>query len=237
MIMNIQNWRTDLIESELTDKAKLVGLVLSVYWNNRNKIYPSLTTLENDCSLTKNTIIKAIEELKGGNFIIVNKEHHRKSSYMVNTYTLTGVTTAPMNAPANDTVNEQANDRANDRANDSVASAPMNAPELGIRELDNKKDTKVSQKKAVQVEKPVGISDKLWSEYKTHRAKKRGTITDRIIKDRISKAKILGISLQEVLECEIDKAWNGFEIDWYNNSKGSVKPHHEEQELEFIPAN
>ena len=152
--MNIQNWRTALIESEMTDKAKLVGLVLSVYWNNKGKIYPSLTTLENDCSLTKNTIIRAVAELTDNNFVTVTKEHHRKSSFKINTYLLTGVTVAPMN----DTVNEPMIDRANepmiDRANepsiDSVAIAPMNAPELDIKVFKGikEKDTIVSKKKA-----------------------------------------------------------------------------------------
>jgi len=157
--LNIQNWRTALIESEMTDKAKLVGLVLSVYWNNKGKIYPSLTTLENDCSLTKNTIIRAVAELTDNNFVTVTKEHHRKSSFKINTYLLTGVTVAPMN----DTVNEPMIDRANepmiDRANepsiDSVAIAPMNAPELDIKVFKGikEKDTIVSKKK----DKPSGL--------------------------------------------------------------------------------
>ena len=144
--MNIQNWRTALIESEMTDKAKLVGLVLSVYWNNKGKIYPSLTTLENDCSLTKNTIIRAVAELTDNNFVTVTKEHHRKSSFKINTYLLTGVTVAPMN----DTVNEPMIDRANEPSIDSVAIAPMNAPELDIKVFKGikEKDTIVSKKKA-----------------------------------------------------------------------------------------
>jgi len=160
--LNIQNWRTALIESEMTDKAKLVGLVLSVYWNNKGKIYPSLTTLENDCSLTKNTIIRAVAELTDNNFVTVTKEHHRKSSFKINTYLLTGVTVAPMNDTVNEPMIDRANepmiDRANepmiDRANepsiDSVAIAPMNAPELDIKVFKGikEKDTIVSKKKA-----------------------------------------------------------------------------------------
>lgn len=144
--MNIQNWRTALIESEMTDKAKLVGLVLSVYWNNKGKIYPSLTTLENDCSLTKNTIIRAVTELTDNNFVTVTKEHHRKSSFKINTYLLTGVTVAPMN----DTVNEPMIDRANEPSIDSVTIAPMNAPELDIKVFKGikEKDTIVSKKKS-----------------------------------------------------------------------------------------
>jgi DNA-binding transcriptional regulator YhcF (GntR family) len=143
--LNIQNWRTALIESEMTDKAKLVGLVLSVYWNNKGKIYPSLTTLENDCSLTKNTIIRAVTELTDNNFVTVTKEHHRKSSFKINTYSLTGVTIAPMN----DTVNAPMIDRANEPSIDSVATAPMNAPELDIKVFKGikEKDTIVSKKK------------------------------------------------------------------------------------------
>ena len=215
--MNIQNWRTALIESEMTDKAKLVGLVLSVYWNNKGKIYPSLTTLENDCSLTKNTIIRAVAELTDNNFVTVTKEHHRKSSFKINTYLLTGVTVAPMN----DTVNEPMIDRANEPSIDSVAIAPMNAPELDIKVFKGikEKDTIVSKKKRISTliaEKPSGVSDETWKTWVAFRQSHKWSTSQIVVNTLLQDCKENNADIESVLKFWIayKSGWQGFRFDW-----------------------
>jgi len=137
--MTINQWRRRILECDkLSSKAKLLALALSVYYSPKTKIYPTLTTLEMDCSMTRNTVISATNELKKNNYISVSKHHIHNSSFKINVYNLMSVTSEPMNEP----VIEQANERANDGSFISATIEPKVVKVVKKVKEDKKKDKK-----------------------------------------------------------------------------------------------
>ena len=90
--MKIYQWRSNLLEYELTPSTKLIGFVLSEYYRDGKKCYPGVRTLTEDAGFgSSNTTLKAIKELEENNLIKIEKYLKKGMSRETNSYVFVGV--------------------------------------------------------------------------------------------------------------------------------------------------
>jgi len=93
MEYGINDWRNAIFESDLSPKARLVGLALAKYYRQGKECFPSYRTLWADTGYTNNhTIIEAINELKENGFIRIKKGQIKNLSIQSQAYEFVGVT-------------------------------------------------------------------------------------------------------------------------------------------------
>lgn len=79
------SWRSAICDSGLTPSARHVALTLSLHMNERGgSCFPSISTLEAETGLSRNTVLTALRQLEAGGWITV-----KRSERAVNRYTAT----------------------------------------------------------------------------------------------------------------------------------------------------
>jgi DNA-binding transcriptional MocR family regulator len=79
------SWRSAICDSELPPSARHVALTLSLHMNERGgSCFPSISTLEAESGLSRNTVLTALRQLEDGGWITV-----KRSDRAVNRYTAT----------------------------------------------------------------------------------------------------------------------------------------------------
>ena len=102
-IININDWRSRIFESDLTPKARLVALALAKYYRENKECYPSYSTLREDTGYTNNhTIGDAIKELVESGFIKVLKGKIKNLSVQTHCYKFIGVSTGVLTGEETD---------------------------------------------------------------------------------------------------------------------------------------
>jgi len=77
--MDIHEYRWALVNSSVSYRGKILGLVLAQYANSKTlKCYPSLDTLQGKCSMSINTLRKAVKELEESLFLHIDREGTKK---------------------------------------------------------------------------------------------------------------------------------------------------------------
>ena len=123
MEFGINDWRNAIFESDLSPKARLVGLALAKYYRQGKECFPSYRTLWADTGYTNNhTIAEAINELKESGFIRIKKGKIKNLSIQSQAYEFVGVTGEPTGEPTGEVTGE--------------VTGEKNSPE--IREEENK---------------------------------------------------------------------------------------------------
>ena len=90
--MKIYEWRSNLLDYELTAPAKLTGFILSEYYRDNKKCYPAIRTITEVSGFgSSNTILKAIKELEENNLIKIEKYLKKGWSRERNSYVFVGV--------------------------------------------------------------------------------------------------------------------------------------------------
>jgi len=83
--------------------------------------------------------------------------------------------------------------------------------QVAIPETETERET---EKKAISVASPEGVSNSVWQEFKTLRKAKRAPITQRAIDAISSEAQKIGWSLEKALEECVVRGWQAFKADW-----------------------
>lgn len=108
-VMNIIEWRDRLLETELSYRAKLTGLVLSQFYRNKSPTYPAVRTISQLAGLTINPVQDGIKELVASGLLERSQKRMKGNKFLSNIYTFTGVTeTKHVSLP--DTSNDTSND-------------------------------------------------------------------------------------------------------------------------------
>ena len=77
-------WRQSLQRSKLGRAAKLVGMMLSMYWSPTSPVvFPSVTRLCEDCSSRRDFVHRGLRELEAAGFIEVTREVGQSNSYQL----------------------------------------------------------------------------------------------------------------------------------------------------------
>jgi len=101
--MRIYQWRSNLLDCELSSSAKLLAFVLTEYCHKKNNCFPGITLLQQTSGLgSRNTVIKAIKELESKGLIKVDKKRVLNNSRESNIYTLNGVDSEPSTEPSSE---------------------------------------------------------------------------------------------------------------------------------------
>lgn len=100
-LININEWRSRIFESDLTPKARLVALALAKYYRTNKDCYPSYSTLREDTGYTNNhSIGDAIKELVENGFIKITKAKNKNISVQAQCYEFIGVPTSEVTGEA-----------------------------------------------------------------------------------------------------------------------------------------
>lgn len=116
--MEIYQWKSSLLESELTPNAKLVGIVISEFYRDGTDCYPSLSTILRFTSFGSiNTVQNAIKELKENKFIEVSsKKRNHLGGRPCNLYIFCGVREQ---LSSHDSSHDSSDDSSDERSHDS----------------------------------------------------------------------------------------------------------------------
>ena len=107
--MNIIEWRDQLLETDLSYRAKLTGLVLSQFYRNKSPTYPAIRTISKLAGLTINPVQDGIKELVAFGLLERDQKRMKGNKFLSNIYTFIGVTeTKHVSLP--DTSNDTSND-------------------------------------------------------------------------------------------------------------------------------
>lgn len=107
--MNIIEWRDRLLETDLSYRAKLAGLVLSQFYRNKNPTYPAIRTISKLAGLTINPVQDGIKELVASGLLEREQKRMKGNKFLSNLYTFIGVTDVKHVSLA-DTSNDTSND-------------------------------------------------------------------------------------------------------------------------------
>lgn len=128
MEYGINDWRNAIFESDLSPKARLVGLALAKYYRQGKECFPSYRTLWEDTGYTNNhTIAEAINELKESGFIRIKRGKIKNLSIQSQAYEFVGVTGEPTGEVTGEVTGEPTGE----------VTGENNSPE--IREEENKR--------------------------------------------------------------------------------------------------
>ena len=108
-IMNIIEWRDRLLETNLSYRAKLSGLVLSQFYRNKSPTYPAVRTISQLAGLTINPVQDGIRELVASGLLERKQQRMKGNKFLSNIYTFTGVTEVK-HVSLRDTSNDTSND-------------------------------------------------------------------------------------------------------------------------------
>jgi hypothetical protein len=97
--ITIIEFRNLIPDLELSSIAKLLAFTLANYYNPNREIYPSLFSLEQAMSCTRNTVIAAIKELEQNEIIEIYKKRRSNYPQMNNHYRLLNVTSSIVELP------------------------------------------------------------------------------------------------------------------------------------------
>lgn len=124
---------------------------------------------------------------------------------------------------------------------DAPSDAPMthqwatNGPPMGTteevkkeRSEERKKNPSPSRKRSGgTVERPEDVTETVWSDFLTIRAKKRAPLTATALKGIEREATKAGLPLQDVLELCCQRGWQGFQAEWVQDKAGRQSDHYE----------
>jgi hypothetical protein len=109
--MEIYQWRTNLLDAEISSSAKLIGFVLTEFYRKGKECFPSITTLTESSGLgSRNTTIKAVKELEASGLIIIDKKRMLNNSRKSNTYIFYGIDNEPRSELSNEPSSELSNE-------------------------------------------------------------------------------------------------------------------------------
>jgi hypothetical protein len=125
-VMNIIEWRDRLLETELSYRAKLTGLVLSQFYRNKTPTYPAVRTISQLAGLTINPVQDGIKELVASGLLERQQKRMKGNKFLSNIYTFIGVT---------ETKHVSLPDTSNDTSNDTSSG------DTEVDEVDKKKES------------------------------------------------------------------------------------------------
>jgi len=147
-LVDIIRWRDALYESNLTYKAKHIGMLLSTYYRANHPTYPSIRVLSVRSSLTVNPVQDGITELEKNGFIKREQKRIPGNRFLSNIYTFIGVTENRHVSPR-DTSNDTSFDTSYDTSPRDTELEQLD--KIVIKEKNNKKENGSSCLEEVEV--------------------------------------------------------------------------------------
>ena len=117
------------------------------------------------------------------------------------------------------------------RANGKGGGRPKNNP-VGIQSqpIDNPKATltinhkPITNKRAIEVATPEGVSIEVWEEFLKNRKAKKANVSALVINRISEEARKAGWTLENALKEIVIRNWQSFKADWVKDSKETYSP-------------
>lgn len=150
-------------------------------------------------------------------------------------YTLpkTGGTPSPNLPPesgSNQEINQEGNQESSlsrlgefPNADEHAETLPYDEAPLFDDYPELEKSQKPKRAKSTSIQKPAEVSEDIWKEWKEDRRKKQSPVSQRVL-DRLSReATKANMTLEQVMICQMEHGWKGFEASWLDNEKNKGK--------------
>lgn len=177
---------------------KLVLIALADNANDDGGCWPSLTTIARRCCMSRQGILNQIAAFETDGWLTVDR-----ASGKVNQYTLaipdqsTALTSQPVGL-----VNPVDGDQS------TALTGPVHPVDTNHKEPSEEPKDDILESDEFQ---------KIWNEFKQHRRKLRKPLTPKAESLILSKLKQQPARAIKALEIVIEKGWQSFEWEWFNN--------------------
>lgn len=104
--------------------------------------------------------------------------------------------------------------------------SPLPSDDLVLSPDTEQPKTKAKRSKTTKsydFPKPDGVDDQVWADFVTHRRTKKAAITATAIKRIQKQAYLAGITLQEAFEVTIERNWQTFKAEWWQNATQTLR--------------
>ena len=186
--------------------------------------YPSLMTLSDRTSVSRNALIRAITSLKDKGVIDITKRYGIRNSYVLSpqiTSTLADTSPSQGNTLRDTTPVLQrdytsASEGLHQYLRDTLTyKEPINNLSITNKEKEQKKTSGLSHK-------PQDVSLDVFKEWATYKKQLCGKCTQRMIDGIVREAHLAGLTTEAAMVMQMEKGWRGFEASWVKRVESST---------------
>lgn len=190
-------WKADCASGK-----KMVLLALCDNANDQGECYPSVSMLATKCSMSERSVFKHIAELESDGAIRRENRNGRSTIYHLDHCKFcTPANSAPMQ-PLHPTPATVSPPPLQILHPTPANSAPITINEPSIEPSSN------------QIQKPVGVSDGVWQDFKSLRKEKKAKLTKTALDAIEREAAKAGWTLEAALSESCARGWTGFKAAW-----------------------
>lgn len=188
----------------------------------------SNTFLQTNCNISKNTVSKVVKELTEFGFLNQKKQQRTTTIYSLNYENIAnfdakklGQNLASQNlASQNLTIRFPKSDLVSSQ---NLGSNKENIKKTSLKKTIEKSESKKIASKTYSPEKPESVSDQIWNDLlilrKETKASNSQTAWTTIFNGLEKAQQATGHTLDQIITFWINKAWKGFNADWYLNAQ------------------
>jgi len=196
---------TEAWKSDMPSGRKFVLLSLCDNANDQGGCYPSIPMIAKRCSMSERTVQGHIQDLKKAGILTVLERYGRSSIYTINPRR---ICTPAESAPPQNLHPTPAE------------SAPITVIEPSIEPSRNHH----TPRKAVQVVKPEGVDEQVWTDFLAIRKAKRSPLSATALAGIGREADKAGITLADALVVCCERGWAAFRADWHAGRSAANLP-------------
>lgn len=134
--------------------------------------------------------------------------------------------------PINEVISKFKNDEIPTENMDSfgnrseTVSEPFRNQEQEQEQEQEQKKEKEKKEKSPSLQKPEGVSDELFDEWKAHKKRVSKSCTQRMVNHLVAEAQKAGLTPSRAMEIQLERGWTGFEAAYVSGTKANGSSFH-----------
>lgn len=113
--------------------------------------------------------------------------------------------------------------KANCKANSKTNVSPI---DKNRKEEEEETEKKKKKEKSPSLQKPEGVSDELFDEWKAHKKRVSKSCTQRMVNHLVAEAQKAGLTPSRAMEIQLERGWTGFEAAYVSGPKANGSSFH-----------
>lgn len=221
---------------DMTSTEHAVLMVLCRYANeDGGDCFPSVAEIARCSHFAENPVRRALSSLQTAGWIAVSQQPGKKRFFSINAARIKaaakgvadqqgGINQQPL-TDQQGVIDQQgvANQQPlSDQQPDPLQiSKGTPCRSASRKEQEKNKEENTTDKRSCPIQKPEGVSDEDWADYKRLRKEKRLPITAKALASLRLEAEKAGKSMSEVIDICLRNSWAGFKASWLNKQRGA----------------
>lgn len=107
-----------------------------------------------------------------------------------------------------------------------TVSKPFRNQEQEQEQEQEQKKEKEKKEKSPSLQKPEGVSDELFDEWKAHKKRVSKSCTQRMVNHLVAEAQKAGLTPARAMEIQLERGWTGFEAAYVSGTKANGSSFH-----------